>query len=146
MRIFIDTSVFVSACASQIGGSHYLFAIACIDPRLQLVTNSYALIEARRNVEKKLPQASDRLAELTTAKEVIVAQEPPIALIELAATVINAKDAPILAGALFARADILCSLDKKDFHTSTLKKWCSQFDISIFYPGDAIRAWRKNNE
>lgn len=145
MRIFIDTSVFVAACASQIGGSHYLFAIARKDPTIQLVTNSYAMVEAKRNCLEKLPQAVDQLIELTTSKELLVMRESPPALVRLAAHIINLKDAPILAGALYARADILCTLDKKDFHMPKIATWGSHFGLKILYPRDVIYRWKKQS-
>lgn len=143
MRIFLDTSIFVAACASEIGGSRYLFAAAKNDLSLQLITNSYVLIEAKRNVLHKLPLSQNILNGFITAKELLVMQDPPEALRLLASRRINDKDAPILAGALLSRSDILCTLDKKDFHTKTLKKWSSLFGISILTPGDVLTHWRK---
>lgn len=143
MRVFLDTNIFVAACASEIGGSRYLFAVAKHDSSFQLITNSYALIEAKRNVVHKLPLSQKVLNDLITRKELLVMQDPPEALRLLASRRINAKDAPILAGALMSRSDILCTLDKKDFHTKRLKKWCSVFDISILTPGDVLTNWRR---
>lgn len=145
MRIFLDTSIFVAACASEIGGSRYLFAVAKIDLSFQLITNSYALVEAKRNILHKLPHSQNVLNSLITAKELLVTQDPPEALMLLASQKINNKDAPILAGALLSRSDILCTLDKKDFHRPIIKKWSSAFGISILTPGDILVHWRKNN-
>ena len=144
MRIFLDTSIFVTACASEIGGSRYLFTVAQRDPTFQLVTNSYAMIEAKRNVLNKLPLTAHILNELITANKLLVMQDPPELLTRLAARRINSKDAPILAGAIFAQSDVLCTLDKKDFHTPAIKKWCSAFSLSVLYPGDLLEEWKKN--
>lgn len=144
MRIFLDTSIFVAACASEIGGSRYLFAVAHYDRTFQLVTNNYAMIEARRNVLNKLPLTAHILNDLITANKLLVMQDPPEALTLLAARRINDKDAPILAGSIFAQADILCTLDRKDFHTTEIKKWSTAFGVSILSPGDLVEQWKKN--
>ncbi len=142
MRIFLDTSVFVAACASESGGSRYIFAIAQKDPSYQLITNSYAIVEAKRNVLHKLLLSYHFLQNLITSRTLVSMQDPPQALIRLAAGTIHEKDAPILAGAIFGHADILCTLDKKDFHTLTVKTFCSAFGITIQYPGDVVKQWR----
>jgi predicted nucleic acid-binding protein len=42
-------------------------------------------------------------------------EDPPLALVKEAATVVNLKDAPILAAAQKAQVDYLVTLDKKHF-------------------------------
>src|SRR3989338_205061 len=131
MRIFLDANILIAATASPDGGSGYIFRVAENDASWQLLTSVYALQEARRNVLKKLPSCEQTLIKLIVAPELVFVHDPPRALVELANAVVPKKDAPILAAALSAKADVLCTLDIKDFHSKQVKDWCKKFNLRI---------------
>jgi len=141
MRVFIDTSVFIAACGSATGGSRALFAIAHNDPSLQLVASDYVLTEAMRNIEKKLPNALNDFILLRHESHLMISREAPNVLLKSVATIIHAKDAPILATALFSRSQYLCTLDKKDFLTPATRKTCAALGIIVGTPGEILEQW-----
>lgn len=142
MKIFLDANVFVAACGSATGGSRYLFAVAGIDPTWQLLTSELAVREARRNVMRKMPGTSPTLSDLVTARTLTVVHTPPDELVAWASRIVHRKDAPILGAALSAKADALCTLDRKDFHTTSVKRACRAVGIRIVTPKDLLLAWR----
>lgn len=79
-------------------------------PGSERLTSSYALEEARRNLEG--PERLRRLEEL--ADRVRIAGEAGQDLLPDGLE-LRAKDAPILAAAIHARATHLLTLDRRDF-------------------------------
>lgn len=109
MRLFLDTSVLLSACASATGASREIFARASGDG-WQLVVTPYVIDEVLSNLPG-FPLAATaewaRLQHQVTVRPDVVTCEWPVIFPA-------AKDRPILFGAL-AWADILLTLDRKDF-------------------------------
>lgn len=113
MDVFVDTNVVFSACLGQRGRSRGLFKLAETG-LCRLLTSSYVLDEAKRNLAKKAPHGLNPLAEL--GKLLGSASDPPDELVRLAAGKgLPAKDAPILAAAVHARADLLVTGDRRHF-------------------------------
>ena len=80
----------------------------------ELLASPHALEEARRNLELKSAGFERRL-DIALAQTRVVA-EAPAALVEWArAQGLPLKDAPILAAAIFAKADLLVTGDSRDF-------------------------------
>ncbi|MGH8703193.1 MAG: PIN domain-containing protein [Burkholderiales bacterium] len=78
------------------------------------ITSAHALEEARRNLELKSVGFEHRLAEALA--QIMVVAEAPAALVEWAqAQDLPLKDAPILAAAVHAKADLLVTGDIRDF-------------------------------
>lgn len=144
MKIFLDANIFVAACGSDTGGSRYLFRVAEHDSTWFLLTSAYALNEARRNVQKKMPDAISLFEELATHTSLIVIHPPSQSVLNIAATVISQKDAPILAAAVMAQTDVLCTLDQKDFFTKKAKQFCRTYGMAIASPGTLLKKWRDN--
>lgn len=145
MKIFLDANILIAATASETGGSHYLFLVAEQDATWQLITSNYALAEAKINVVQKLPARYEKFIQLITSPNLIVVASPPTALIHIAQHMINPKDAPILAAALFAQADALCTLDKKDFFVSVVQQAVKHYDLNIVTPADLLKQWRSTH-
>lgn len=141
MRIFLDANIIIAACGSERGGSRALFDIAEKDQSIQLITSDYALREAKRNVEQKLPSAIMALRTLTKGPQLIIVREAPPLLTKSVTSIVPAKDAPILSAALFAHADYICTLDKKDFHSSSTREACNDLGVMIAAPADILLAW-----
>lgn len=82
--------------------------------KAELIATPYVLREARTNLERKSPA---HLSELETLLEnVTVLGEPPTALVEqLTPLVPDTRDAPVLAGAVSGKADLLVTGNERDF-------------------------------
>lgn len=113
MKLFFDANVIFSAPHRKEGRAQDLVALAR-GGRCELLTSTYALEEARRNLEIKSAGFDARLAE-TLAQTTIVG--------EARAGVVNwaqeqglpLKDAPVLAAAVHAKADLLATGAARDF-------------------------------
>jgi uncharacterized protein len=146
MKIFLDANILVAACGSAQGGSRYLFYIAEQESAWHLLTSAYAVSEARANVERKLPGSLKHLSELLVSPQLTIVYPPSSPLITAARTVVPKKDAPILAAAIAAKADTLCTLDKKDFHTKSVKQWSKKYQLSITDPRALLTQWRNQKK
>jgi predicted nucleic acid-binding protein len=80
-----------------------------------MVVSRQVLIEADRNVAAKFPQLVDRFHQFMHTLVPLMVEDPTLASMEKAATVVDRKDAPILAAAQNANVDFLIRLDKKHF-------------------------------
>jgi predicted nucleic acid-binding protein len=113
MRLFLDANVLFTAAHSPEGRSAALVALArrgfC-----SLHTSPHALEEARRNLHVKAPRDTDALEKLLEA--INIEGEASAALVRWALERgLPLKDAPILAAAVAARADLLVTGDRKHF-------------------------------
>ena len=80
----------------------------------ELLTSAHALEEARRNLQLKSSGFERRLMEALVQVTVVV--EAPAALVDWAQEQgLPLKDAPILAAAVHAKADLLVTGDTRDF-------------------------------
>jgi predicted nucleic acid-binding protein len=145
MKLFLDANIFVAACGSDNGGSRYLFRIAEKESDICLFSSEYALFEARENILKKMPGSMTLFFQLTSLSIVTLIHPAPNHLQFLARSVVPLKDAPILAGALSARVDALCTLDKKDFHNAEVKELCASFGTTVVFPRDILVQWRNDH-
>jgi predicted nucleic acid-binding protein len=114
MRVFLDANVLFSACLKQHNRQYAFFELARAG-RCALLTSSYALEEADRNLVRKAPQAQSRLSELADLLQPLAEapSEPLLAWAE--AQGLPAKDAPILAAAVLAQSDLLVTGDRRHF-------------------------------
>lgn len=112
MKLFLDTNVIFAAAISPQGRSHALFALARAGYGT-LLTSGFAVEEARRNIGFKYPQASERLEELIGQCRLV--PEGAAARVVWAQDHLPAKDAPILAAAIEAKAEGLITGDRAHF-------------------------------
>lgn len=113
MRLFLDANVIFSAAHREEGRAQDLVALARAG-RCQLLTSTYALKEARRNLEVKSEEFEARLVD-TLAQTTIVG-EAPAALVNWAQEQrLPSKDAPVLAAAVHATVDLLVTGDNRHF-------------------------------
>lgn len=114
IRVFLDANVLFSAALRPRDRDYAFFRLAreggCV-----LLTSAYALDEARTNLAGKAPTALPRLdGEPVGALELV--GEPTEAMTALsAAEGLPEKDAPILAAAVAAAADLLVTGDRRHF-------------------------------
>ena len=113
MRLLLDANVLFTAAHNPGGRSVALFALArqgaCV-----LLTSPHAIEEARRNLGLKYPDALRALDDLLRAARITA--EPAGSDIAWAlAQGLPAEDAPILAAAAHADANILVTGDRTHF-------------------------------
>ena len=133
MRLFLDANVLFTAAHHPEGRSAALVALArrglC-----SLHTSPHALEEARRNLRLKTPHREPTVEGLLDV--VSVESEASTPLVEWALEQgLPAKDAPILATAVGARADLLVTGDRKHFgslYGSSLR------GVEIVTPAEAL--------
>ncbi len=110
MKIFLDSSVLLSACGSTRSLSRLITEIA--DERgWNLVSASYCRAETQKNLGKLGTEAILRWPVLEASVEWV-----PNALTSRKPLLLTAsKDKPVLISALAATCDLLLTLDKSDF-------------------------------
>ena len=113
MKLYLDANVIFSAAHREEGRAQDLVALAR-GGHCELITSAHALEEARRNLELKSAGFEHQLAEALA--QIRVVAEAPAPLVEWArAQDLPLKDAPILAAAVHAKADLLVTGDRRDF-------------------------------
>lgn len=114
MKLFLDANVIFAAAISPEGRAQALFALAEAGYG-KLLTSSFAAEEARRNVGRKYPDEIGRLENLLRRCEVVPEGSPE--QFTWAHEHLPPKDAPILAAAVAAGAELLVTGDQAHFGT-----------------------------
>lgn len=114
-RVFLDANVLFSAAISSGGASRAIFELADQYPDiLNLVVSEYAITEALSNLQQKRPEAVSGLLALLDGLR--FTHEPPEILVDrLKEMVSDPKDVPIVAGAVWAEADLLVTGNSRHF-------------------------------
>jgi len=112
VQLFLDANVVFAAAISPEGRAQALFALAEAGYGI-LLTSSFAAEEARRNVERKYPGALAQLEDLLSRCRIVPEGTPP--RLAWAHDFLPPKDAPILAAAVEAGADLLVTGDRTHF-------------------------------
>ncbi len=113
IRIFLDANVLFAAAQSPKGRSALLINFA-EDGYCLLLTSPHAMTEARRNLEARYPQAVERFENVLSVVQPV--QEATPLLFQWARQQgLPEKDAPILAAAVQAHANVLVTGDKTHF-------------------------------
>ncbi|WP_395716745.1 hypothetical protein [Prosthecobacter sp.] len=135
MRLFLDTSVMLSAAASATGASREVFRLASINGWL-LVTTQYAIEEVLRHLPDLPLQASAGWAAMRPCilimDDVLTINRPVVFPVP--------KDKPILFGAL-AWADVLLTLDHADFGELLGESF---YGMPVLKPGPFLKRERDN--
>ena len=113
MKVFLDANVVFSAAHQREGRAQALLLLARAG-RCDLMVSAHALEEARRNLTRKSHSFDQRLADLLAMTEVVTEAPAPLVAWALEHG-LPLKDAPILAAAVHANADILVTGDLRDF-------------------------------
>ena len=113
MKLFLDANVIFSAAHRSEGRSQSLVALASAGT-CKLLTSAHALEEAGRNLRLKSSGFETRLESLVGLSKVV--PEGPAVLVAWATERgLPPNDAPILAAAIHAQADLLVTGDTRDF-------------------------------
>lgn len=113
MRVFIDANVLFAAAISPDGRSAALFLLA-EQGFCELLTSPHAVTEARRNATARYPDALKRLERLLH-NATIVPEAAPSRAAWARRQGLPEEDAPILAAAADAGADVLVTGDRTHF-------------------------------
>ena len=114
IKVFIDTNVLIAGVNSVTGASATILDL-CEARVLQMVVSRQVLIEADRNFAAKFPQLVGRFRQFMHNLAPLMVEDPTPESMEKAATIIDRKDAPMLAAAENANVDFLITLDKRHF-------------------------------
>lgn len=114
-RVFLDANILFSAAISASGTSRAIFELSGQYPEvIGLVVTEYAIREALTNLQRKRPGTVSDLLVLLDGLE--FAQKPPQVLADrLQDRVPDPKDVPILAGAVWAEADLMVTGNSRHF-------------------------------
>ena len=131
-RLFLDASVLIAAAASKKGGSALILELG-LSRKIKIVSSRIVLLEAERNIKKKLGQASlVRFYEEIASLDIELVDPPTIKEIENQRETIDPKDAHVLAAALKTPIDFLLTLDRKHFFSIIIVPRSSNGDRFIF--------------
>ena len=110
MKIFLDSSVLLSACGSEKSLSRLITEIAP-DRGWRLISASYCRADTSKNIGKLGTEATLRWPDMQSEIEWV-----PNALTNRKPLLLTAsKDKPVLISALAAKCEVLLTLDKGDF-------------------------------
>lgn len=137
IRIFVDANILIAGADSRSGASRAVLLMAEIG-LFNLVVSRQIIDEAERNIRKKLPRALPNFAEQMTNLNFEIVEDPISTDAAKWESVIEAKDAPIIAAAVLAKVDRILSLNSKDFTQEVAEK-CG---IPIQSPGQFIQEIR----
>jgi len=113
-RIFADANILIAGADSRSGASHAVLVMAEIG-LFTLVVSRQVLDEAERNIRNKLPLALPNFVEQMAHLKLEILPDPDKTESAKWESIIEAKDAPILAAAVSADVDRILSLNTKDF-------------------------------
>lgn len=140
-KVLLDASIFVAAAGSASGGSSLVLEV-CRGLHFSAATTHKILLEARRNIRKKLsPEALLRFyKEIANLKPEII-KPPTKEKLSQYDNVIALKDRHVLASALESRAAFLITLDRKHFKAEGIRQ--ANLPITIMTPKEFLESVRE---
>ena len=134
VSIFADSSVIIAGVGSASGASRAVLILADLG-FFQLVISPLVLEESRRNIAKKLPTFMPVFTDLIATIQPQVVVNPSVEECQRWITIIEAKDAPIIAAAISAKVNRLLTLNTKDFTPEV----AARTGLIIQTPGEFIQ-------
>ncbi len=136
VRVFIDADVLFAGAASPSEHSASLLILTLAEITLiEAITSEQAIIEAERNLKRKMPRATPVFHHLV-ARSLTVTPAPTPEEVKALAGAADHKDLPILVAAIKARCDWLVTFNIRHFKPG-------HPDITVLRPGDFIRRVRE---
>ena len=139
IKVFIDTRVLIAGVASLTGASAAVLDL-CEAESIQMVISRQVLVEADRNFSAKLPGLVNQFRQFIRNLAPLMVEDPPAAAVERSASLIDRKDAAILAAAIESKVDFLITLDKKHFLKQKVQR---NIPIEICTPSDFLRIFER---
>lgn len=135
-KLFIDSSVLIAAAISPTGSARDIIT-SSLKGEFTIVISDLVLEETARNLSNKAPIALPALQLfLETLNPEVVS--PTKVLVLKTSNVVDLKDAPIVAGAIAAKADYLVSYDRK--HLLQHKKEIeANFKVKVVTPDEILK-------
>jgi predicted nucleic acid-binding protein len=139
IRAFLDANVLFRAARSRKNASWGAFDLALSRDDFAVMTNEYVLGEAKKHLREKFPESLAEYHSLTPILE--THKEPQDAIAEHLKRVISDEDdLPVLAGAVYAGADCLMTLDEHHFgHLYGI----TVYDVLITTPAQGLHRFRR---
>ena len=134
VSIFADSSVIIAGVGSASGASRAVLILADLG-FFKLVISPLVLEESRRNIAKKLPTFMPVFTDLIATIQPQVVVNPSVEECQRWITIIEAKDAPIIAAAISAKVNRLLTLNTKDFTPEV----AARTGLIIQTPGEFIQ-------
>jgi len=134
VSIFADSSVIIAGVGSASGASRAVLILADLG-FFKLVISPLVLEESRRNIAKKLPAFMPVFTDLIATIQPQVVVNPSVEECQRWITIIEAKDAPIIAAAISAKVNRLLTLNTKDFTAEV----AARTGLIIQTPGEFIQ-------
>lgn len=133
IKVFLDSSVVIAGLVSKTGGSYEVLALAELGVIVPYISEE-VVSEVLRNAQKKLPGGIDSFYALFKVLhfKIVDASEEST---KHARSLINEKDAPILAAATFGKVDSLLSLDKHFLN----EDWKGKVDFKVSSPKNFLQ-------
>lgn len=139
-KVFLDTSILITALLSSRGGSFYI--LTQFRDRFYFQINNYVLEEVMEVLKKKFlsrEELKSNLFLLLGLAKVKVLSNPTKSSLGSLDKIINQKDAPILCSAL-QDSDYLLTLDK-DFLNKKIQDFAKENNLLIFTPRQFIESF-----
>ena len=135
-KVFLDASIFVAAAGSASSGSSLILEV-CRGLHFSAVTTRRILLEAQRNIRRKLSSE----AILRFYKEIAnlnpeITRPPTKERLSQYDDIIALKDRHVLASALEGKAAFLITLDQKHFQTEVIRQ--ANLPITIMTPKEFL--------
>ncbi|MDH7485035.1 MAG: PIN domain-containing protein [Anaerolineae bacterium] len=136
-KLFIDASVLIAAAGSPEGSSSFVLEL-CKRGRFRAVCTKLVLLEAERNIHRKLgAEALLRFYQGLARLDPTIEAPPTSEEMAACEPIVGKKDAHVLAAALRSEADVLLTLDRRHFMTEKVRD--AGLGLKIATPGDFLR-------
>jgi predicted nucleic acid-binding protein len=131
--VFVDSSVLIAAAISATGRARSLL-LDGLRGQIALFVSDFVLAECERNLSKKAPRA---LPGFSVFRELLAPSivNPAKEIVDECMRVVDAKDAPIVAGARMCQAEWLVSYDRQHLVNQSERIW-ERFRIRVGTPED----------
>jgi len=113
-RIFLDSSVIIAGAISTRGSAHIVIRLGEIG-LFTVVVSTTVLNESQNNIQRKTPQSMPYFVEILLSIQPEILPDPAPEESLIWETIIEKKDAPILAAAVNGKVDRLLSWNTKHF-------------------------------
>ena len=123
MRVFIDSSVLLSAAYLKSGASAVVVSFCKKESFIGCVSN-YVLKEFKRNASAKFnEQTKNRINQVLMASRLTLVNDPTRSITAKATSLVPSKEAPVLAASLSFGYEYLVTLDIKHFKTRDFSQY-----------------------
>lgn len=139
-RVFLDTSILITALLSSLGGSFYI--LTQLNEKYQFQINEFVLNEILKVLDKKFShkkELKNYLFLLLGLSKIEILPNPSKFSLKRVSKIINKEDAPILVSALQS-SHYLITLDRKDFLNPKVLEFAKKKGLSILTPREFLES------